>query len=59
MKKVILQQALTELSDAIEYYEEQQHGLGLKLKDEVEEVIEWIDNNAATPRILVDSSHCS
>lgn len=51
MKKVILEQALAELSDAIEYYEEQQHGLGLKLKEEVEEVIEWIENNAATPRI--------
>jgi hypothetical protein len=32
MKKVILEQALAELSDAIEYYEEQQHGLGLNTR---------------------------
>ncbi len=36
MKIIILQQAFEELNDAVEYYEEQQNGLGLKLKEEVE-----------------------
>ncbi len=36
MKKRILQQAFEELSDAIAYYEDEQVGLGLRLKDEVE-----------------------
>lgn len=35
MKKKILQQAFEEFKDAIAYYEEQQVGLGLRLKDEV------------------------
>ena len=37
MKKIILQQAFEELNDAIAYYEEQQAGLGLRLKDEVDQ----------------------
>lgn len=32
MKTLILQQALEELKDAIDYYEELQNGLGLKEK---------------------------
>ena len=42
MKKIILQQAFEELNDAIAYYEEQQDGLGLRLKDEVEQHVNWI-----------------
>lgn len=51
MKKKILQQALDELSDAIEYYEEQQAGLGLRLKDEVDQHVNWILDNSSVPRI--------
>ena len=36
MKKIVLQQAFEELNDAIAYYEDQQPGLGLKMKDEVD-----------------------
>ncbi len=51
MKKVILQQAFDELNDAIAYYEEQQSGLGLRLKDEVDLHVNWILNNSTVPRI--------
>ncbi len=51
MKKIILQQALDELTDAIAYYEEQQAGLGMKFKDEVNDHVQWILNNYSIPRI--------
>ena len=51
MKQIILQQAFAELSDAVEYYEEQQSGLGLKLKDEIQQSIEWIVGNPAVSRV--------
>ncbi len=51
MKKIILQQAFEELNDAIAYYEEQQAGLGLRLKDEVDRHVSWISDNSTVPRI--------
>ena len=51
MKKVILQQALNELHDAVVYYEEQQAGLGLRLKDEFKQHVNWILNNSAVPKV--------
>lgn len=51
MKKIILQQALAELEFAVEYYEEQQSGLGLKLKEEINETINWILRHPVVPRI--------
>ncbi len=51
MKKKILQQAFEELNDAIAYYEEQQAGLGLRLKDEVDRHVRWIIGNPDIPRI--------
>jgi len=51
MKTIIFQQAFEELNDAIEYYEEQQAGFGLKLKDEVDRHVRWIANNSTVPRI--------
>jgi hypothetical protein len=51
MKKIILQQAFDEFNEAIEYYEEQQAGLGLRLKEEVDQHVNWIVNNATIPRI--------
>nr|VFJ47222.1 MAG: ParE toxin of type II toxin-antitoxin system, parDE [Candidatus Kentron sp. FM]VFJ48571.1 MAG: ParE toxin of type II toxin-antitoxin system, parDE [Candidatus Kentron sp. FM]VFK08055.1 MAG: ParE toxin of type II toxin-antitoxin system, parDE [Candidatus Kentron sp. FM] len=51
MKKIILQQAFEELQNAIAYYEEQQTGLGLKLKEEFDRHIYWIMGNSTVPRI--------
>ncbi|WP_300463385.1 type II toxin-antitoxin system RelE/ParE family toxin [Desulfobacula sp.] len=51
MKVIILQQAFDELNDAIEYYEEQQNGLGLKLKEEVDHYVRWISHNSNVPKI--------
>jgi len=51
MKKIILQQAFEELNNAIAYYEEQQAGLGLRLKDEVDQHVNWILGNSTIPRI--------
>ena len=51
MKKVLLHQACEELNDAITYYEEEQSGLGLKLKEEVDQHVSWIVDNANVPRI--------
>ncbi|NTW82078.1 MAG: type II toxin-antitoxin system RelE/ParE family toxin [Chlorobiaceae bacterium] len=53
MKKIFLQQAYEELIDAIAYYEEQQLGLGLKMKDEVDHHVRWILNNHAIPRLRI------
>jgi len=50
MKKIILQQAFEELNDAIAYYE-QQAGLGLRLKDEVDQHVNWILGNSTVPQI--------
>ncbi|MBU0464888.1 MAG: type II toxin-antitoxin system RelE/ParE family toxin [Proteobacteria bacterium] len=51
MKVIILQQAFKELNDAIEYYEEQQNGLGMKLKEEIDHYVKWISNNSNVPKI--------
>jgi hypothetical protein len=51
MKKIILEQAFTELNDAVEYYEVKQLGLGLRLKDEVNERVNWVVDNFDTPRV--------
>jgi hypothetical protein len=51
MKIITHPDALTEIGDVIEYYEQQQQGLGLKLKAEVEETVAWIQDNALTPRL--------
>jgi len=50
-EKIILQQAFEELNDAIAYYEEQQAGLGLRLKDEFDGHVDWILNNSAVPKV--------
>lgn len=50
MKKIILQQAYEELNAAIAYYEEQGAGLGRRLKEEVDQHVNWIVSNATIPR---------
>jgi len=51
MKIIILQQAFKELNDAIAYYEGQQAELGRRLKDEVDQHINWILENSTVPQI--------
>lgn len=55
MNVVILEQAFEELKDAIAYYEEQQTGLGRKLKEEVSRHINWILNHPTVPRLRNES----
>jgi hypothetical protein len=50
MKVIILQQALEELNDSVDDYEEKQSGLGLKLKKEIETHVNWIRQNPNVPR---------
>ncbi|QTA91706.1 type II toxin-antitoxin system RelE/ParE family toxin [Desulfonema magnum] len=59
MKKIILQQAFEELNDAIAYYEEQQTGLGLRLrlKEEFERHVSWILGNSDVPRVRGGGYH--
>ena len=51
MKIEILQKAEQELIEAIEYYEEIESGLGVRLKEEVRAVIQWIGDNPEIPRL--------
>ena len=51
MKIEILHAAEEELSEAISYYEEIEPGLGIRLKDEVRAVIQWIGENPEKPRL--------
>ncbi len=51
MKIIILQEAFKELNEAIEYYEGQLAGLGLRLKEEIDQHVKWITRNSDIPRI--------
>lgn len=51
MKTIIIEQALDELKAALEYYEKQQSGLGLKLTEEIDQHVKWISQNAGIPRL--------
>ncbi len=51
MKIIIIEQALDELRAAVEYYEDQQSGLGLKLTEEIDQHVKWISQNADIPRL--------
>ena len=51
MNKKILQQAFEELNDAIGYYENQQLGLGFRLKDEIDQNVNWILRNPTVAQI--------
>lgn len=47
----ILHEAEEELNEAIAYYEEIESGLGVRLKEEVRAVIQWIGANPEIPRL--------
>jgi hypothetical protein len=51
MKKAILQQAYEELNDAVEHYEEEQAGLGLRMMDEIDKHVQWIMQNPTVSRV--------
>ncbi len=51
MKVEILHEAEEELSEAIVYYEEIEAGLGVRLKEELRAVIQWISRNPEVPRL--------
>lgn len=51
MKIEILHEAEEELNEAVVYYEEIESGLGIRLKEEVRAVIQWIGANPEIPRL--------
>ncbi len=51
MKIKIIRPASNELIRAVEYYESEQAGLGLRFWNEVDEYIRWIKSNATVPRL--------
>jgi len=51
MKIHILREAEEELSEAIQYYEDITPGLGIRLKHQVKQGIQWIEDNHDLPRV--------
>jgi plasmid stabilization system protein ParE len=51
MRLVVLPEAADEFDDAVDYYDQQQAGLGHRLRDEVDRHIRWIFEHSAIPRI--------
>ena len=45
MKIVFLDQANREFSDAVQYYDSQEPGLGQRFEDEIERAIHWLSTN--------------
>jgi len=51
MNIIILDEAHNELVNAIDFYENKSCGLGLKLKDEIDNYVKWITQNYNSPRL--------
>ena len=51
MKLRILDEAAAELADAIKRYDSIESGLGVRLKEEVRSVANWIADHPGLPRI--------
>jgi toxin ParE1/3/4 len=51
VKLEILDEAGEELHEAIAFYEDLEPRLGLRLKEEARQVIQWIENNAFLARL--------
>lgn len=47
----ILLEAEGELNEAVAYYEEKEKGLGVRLKQEAREALDWIVQNPHLPRL--------
>jgi hypothetical protein len=51
MKLHILEEAEQEFLEAIQYYEDINSGLGVRLKKQVNRIIHWIRSNPELPRL--------
>ncbi len=51
MNIVVLPQAADEFDDAMDYYDQQQPGLGHRFRDEVDRHIRWIGEHPEVPRL--------
>ena len=51
MNLIVLPQASKELQDAVEFYEEEQAGLGERLWNELDCHLRWIAENPTLPRL--------
>jgi plasmid stabilization system protein ParE len=47
----VLPEAADEFADGTDYYDQQQVGLGQRFRDEVDQHIQWIAQNALVPRL--------
>ena len=51
MRIVLVAEAAQEFEDAVAWYEEQQSGLGRRLRDEIDLHLRWISDNPDMPRL--------
>jgi hypothetical protein len=51
MKLITLHEAEIEFGESITHYESKEPGLGIRLRDEAEAVVNWIGNNPEVPRL--------
>lgn len=51
MNVLFLPQAAQEFEEAVLYLEEQESGLGIRFRNEVDTTIHWISNNPTLPRL--------
>lgn len=47
----ILDEARREFSDAVDYYESKESGLGVRFRNEVGQIVDWISLNPEVPRV--------
>jgi hypothetical protein len=51
MKQITLEEAEREFAASVAYYESRERGLGLRFREEVEAVVEWICRFPEAPRL--------
>ena len=47
----ILDEARLEFSDAVDYYDSKESGLGVRFRNEVAHIVDWISLNPQLPRV--------
>jgi hypothetical protein len=47
----ILDDARLEFTDAVDYYESKEPGLGVRFRNEVAHIVDWISLNPEVPRV--------